>query len=105
MQENIDHPERFQYNERQARHLLNARLPQNRSLLRSMEMQLVWARHWLYSATSALLLIGARIGDPHVRAGFVAGDGGAVIWPQLIGYGPREGVFTDRNPNSGGGRC
>ncbi len=28
----------------------------------------------------------AVIGDPHVRAGVVAGDGGAVIWPQLIGY-------------------
>ncbi|MBX3529378.1 MAG: enoyl-CoA hydratase/isomerase family protein [Rhizobiaceae bacterium] len=28
----------------------------------------------------------ARIGDPHVKVGFVAGDGGAVIWPQLIGY-------------------
>ncbi|MEC9341150.1 MAG: enoyl-CoA hydratase-related protein [Pseudomonadota bacterium] len=28
----------------------------------------------------------ARIGDPHVNVGFVAGDGGAVIWPQLIGY-------------------
>jgi enoyl-CoA hydratase len=28
----------------------------------------------------------ARIGDPHVRAGLSAGDGGAVIWPQLIGY-------------------
>lgn len=28
----------------------------------------------------------ARIGDPHVRAGLVAGDGGALIWPQLIGY-------------------
>lgn len=28
----------------------------------------------------------ARIGDPHVRIGLVAGDGGAVIWPQLIGY-------------------
>ena len=26
------------------------------------------------------------IGDPHVRMGLVAGDGGAVIWPQLIGY-------------------
>lgn len=24
--------------------------------------------------------------DPHVRIGLVAGDGGAVIWPQLIGY-------------------
>lgn len=28
----------------------------------------------------------ARIGDPHVRVGAVAGDGGAVIWPQLVGY-------------------
>jgi enoyl-CoA hydratase len=28
----------------------------------------------------------AKIGDPHVCVGFVAGDGGAVIWPQLIGY-------------------
>jgi enoyl-CoA hydratase len=29
---------------------------------------------------------GAKFGDPHVTAGFVAGDGGCVIWPQLIGY-------------------
>ncbi|MGH8783835.1 MAG: enoyl-CoA hydratase/isomerase family protein [Cupriavidus necator] len=28
----------------------------------------------------------AKIGDPHIRVGLVAGDGGAVIWPQLIGY-------------------
>ncbi len=28
----------------------------------------------------------ARIGDPHVSIGLVAGDGGAVIWPQLIGF-------------------
>lgn len=28
----------------------------------------------------------ARIGDPHVAVGLVAGDGGAVIWPQLIGF-------------------
>ena len=28
----------------------------------------------------------AKIADPHVKVGFVAGDGGAVIWPQLIGY-------------------
>ncbi len=28
----------------------------------------------------------AKIGDPHVCVGFTAGDGGAVIWPQLIGY-------------------
>ena len=28
----------------------------------------------------------ARFGDPHVRVGLAAGDGGAVIWPQAIGY-------------------
>jgi enoyl-CoA hydratase len=28
----------------------------------------------------------AKIGDPHVKVGLVAGDGGAVIWPLLVGY-------------------
>jgi len=27
----------------------------------------------------------AKIGDPHVRVGLCAGDGGAVIWPLLVG--------------------
>lgn len=39
----------------------------------------------------------ARIGDPHVLAGYVAGDGGAAIWPQLIGYArAKEFLFTGR---------
>ena len=33
----------------------------------------------IYAAESA------SIGDPHVRVGLAAGDGGAVIWPQLVG--------------------
>ena len=28
----------------------------------------------------------AKLADPHVGVGLVAGDGGAIIWPQLIGY-------------------
>ena len=28
----------------------------------------------------------AKIGDPHVKVGLVAGDGGAIIWPHLIGF-------------------
>lgn len=28
----------------------------------------------------------ARIGDPHVSIGLVAGDGGAIIWPALLGF-------------------
>lgn len=37
----------------------------------------------------------ALIGDPHVKIGLVAGDGGALIWPQLIGYPKaKELLFT-----------
>jgi enoyl-CoA hydratase len=37
----------------------------------------------------------AKIGDPHVSVGLVAGDGGAVIWPQLVGYHrAKEFLFT-----------
>ncbi|MEU9273113.1 enoyl-CoA hydratase/isomerase family protein [Streptomyces sp. NPDC048251] len=28
----------------------------------------------------------AAFADPHVKVGLVAGDGGAVMWPQLVGY-------------------
>jgi enoyl-CoA hydratase len=28
----------------------------------------------------------AKFGDPHVKVGFAAGDGGAIIWPQHAGY-------------------
>ena len=28
----------------------------------------------------------AKIADPHVSVGLVAGDGGAIIWPQLVGF-------------------
>jgi len=35
----------------------------------------------------------ARIGDPHVRVGLVAGDGGAVIWPLLIGLAKAKEIL------------
>jgi enoyl-CoA hydratase len=38
---------------------------------------------------------GARIGDPHVKAGLVAGDGGTVLWPLLLGLNRgKEYLFT-----------
>ncbi len=37
----------------------------------------------------------AKIGDPHVAMGYTAGDGGALIWPHLIGYArAREYLLT-----------
>jgi enoyl-CoA hydratase len=39
----------------------------------------------------------AKIGDPHVKVGFTAGDGGAVIWPHLIGHArAKEYLMTGR---------
>lgn len=38
---------------------------------------------------------GARIGDPHVRVGLNAADGGGFLWPAIIGYGrARELLLT-----------
>lgn len=37
----------------------------------------------------------ARIADPHVKAGLVAGDGGAILWPMLLGlHRGKEFLFT-----------
>ena len=37
----------------------------------------------------------AKIGDPHVKVGLVAGDGGALLWPQLVGFArAKQYLFT-----------
>lgn len=40
----------------------------------------------------------AKIGDPHVGLGLVAGDGGAVIWPQLIGLARAKEFLLTGDP-------
>ncbi len=43
----------------------------------------------------SLIARSAYISDPHVNVGMVAGDGGALIWPQLIGFArAKEHLFT-----------
>lgn len=37
----------------------------------------------------------ARIGEPHIKAGLVAGDGGTILWPLLLGpHRGKELLFT-----------
>jgi enoyl-CoA hydratase len=43
----------------------------------------------------------ARFADPHVRVGVVAGDGGAIIWPQLIGYARAKEYLMTGDPITG----
>lgn len=43
---------------------------------------------------------GAKIGDPHVCMGLVAGDGGAAIWAQRIGLGRAKEFLLTGEPMS-----
>jgi enoyl-CoA hydratase/carnithine racemase len=43
----------------------------------------------------------ATFADPHVSVGLVAGDGGAVIWPQLIGYARARRYLLTGDPIKG----
>jgi enoyl-CoA hydratase len=40
----------------------------------------------------------ARFADPHVKMGLVAGDGGALIWPQLIGFAKAKQYLLTGDP-------
>jgi len=40
----------------------------------------------------------ARFADPHVKVGLSAGDGGALIWPQLIGYAKAKHYLMTGEP-------
>jgi enoyl-CoA hydratase len=40
----------------------------------------------------------ARFADPHVKLGLTAGDGGAMIWPQLIGYAKAKHYLLTGEP-------
>ncbi len=43
----------------------------------------------------------AKIADPHVGVGLVAGDGGAVLWPALIGHARAKRYLLTGDPISG----
>jgi enoyl-CoA hydratase len=43
----------------------------------------------------------AKFGDPHVRVGLTAGDGGALIWPHLVGFArAKEYLMTGKLLNA-----
>ncbi|KQX18759.1 MULTISPECIES: enoyl-CoA hydratase/isomerase family protein [unclassified Sphingomonas] len=87
MQEAIDEPERFEQTVREAKQIVFGLIDCEKPVIAKLNGHATGL-----GATIALFCDvifaaeHARIGDPHVSIGFVAGDGGAVIWPQLIGY-------------------
>jgi enoyl-CoA hydratase len=87
MQEAIDEPARFEKTAREAKQIVFSLLDCEKPIVAKLNGHAVGL-----GATIALFCdvifasTRASIGDPHVSVGYVAGDGGAIIWPQLIGY-------------------
>jgi len=85
---NALHPENFEYEARLAKRIIFSMLDLDKPLICRMNGHAVGL-----GATLALMCDvifaseKAKIGDPHVALGLVAGDGGAAIWPQRIGFG------------------
>ena len=85
--ETAQNPERFDVDVRRAKRIVYALLDLEKPLVCKLNGHAVGL-----GATIALLCDvifaadHAKIGDPHVSVGLVAGDGGAFIWPQRIGY-------------------
>ncbi|MGO8856867.1 MAG: enoyl-CoA hydratase/isomerase family protein [Steroidobacteraceae bacterium] len=102
MQQVIDHPELFLKGMAQARNIVMSLLECPKPVIAKVNGAAIGL-----GATIALFcdLIyateTAKIGDPHVKVGFVAGDGGAAIWPQLIGYARAKEYLLTGDPLTG----
>ncbi|UNU43730.1 enoyl-CoA hydratase/isomerase family protein [Sphingopyxis sp. YF1] len=87
MQEMIDDPRIFERTIREAKEIILSMLDCEKPIIGQINGHATGL-----GATLALfcditfMADTAKIGDPHVAMGLVAADGGAVIWPQLVGY-------------------
>lgn len=87
MQKTLDNPARWVDSMSEARDILMGVIDLDRPVIAKINGDAVGL-----GATLALVcdIVVAKdtaiIADPHVKVGLVAGDGGSVIWPALIGY-------------------
>jgi enoyl-CoA hydratase len=96
MQSHVDEPDAFDRMAREGKDIAFTQLDLEKPLICKLNGHATGL-----GATLALLSdivvasADAKIGDPHVSVGLVAGDGGAFIWPQLVGYAKaRKYLFT-----------
>jgi enoyl-CoA hydratase len=96
MQDMIDEPAMFRRTTREAKRIIMSILELEKPVIAKLNGHAVGL-----GATMALhcdIIFAsdkAKIGDPHVSVGLVAGDGGSAIWPYLIGFArAKEYLFT-----------
>jgi enoyl-CoA hydratase len=87
MQLSIDNPSHFDHTAIEAKRMVFSMLDCQKPIIAKVNGHAVG-----FGCTLALyadivyMNESAKIGDPHVNVGYVAGDGGAAIWAQRIGY-------------------
>ncbi|MBL4807865.1 MAG: enoyl-CoA hydratase/isomerase family protein [Rhodobacteraceae bacterium] len=87
MQKMIDNPESFEKTGREAKQIVFSLLDCEKPVIAKLNGHATGLGATIALFCDVIFAADhAKIGDPHVSVGFVAGDGGAVIWPQLIGY-------------------
>jgi enoyl-CoA hydratase len=101
MQEMIDVPSIFEQTIRESKEIVMSMLDCEKPLIAKINGHAIGL-----GATLALFCdvtfatTKARIGDPHVGVGLVAADGGAIIWPQLVGYARAKEFLLTGDPLS-----
>lgn len=87
MQEGVDDPLSFNSVIREGKQLIFGMLDCEKPIIAKVNGHAVGLGATLALYCDIIFMAeNAKIGDPHVKIGLTAGDGGAVIWPQLIGY-------------------
>jgi enoyl-CoA hydratase len=87
MQESVENPEEFERTAREGKDIVFSQLDLEKPLICKLNGHATGLGASLALLCDVILCAEeAKIGDPHVSVGLVAGDGGAFIWPQIVGY-------------------
>jgi enoyl-CoA hydratase len=87
MQRRIDDPELFHRKNLEMKQMIFGLLDLEKPVIARINGDCIGLAATLALLCDILVAVDdARFGDPHVKMGYVAGDGGAVIWPQLVGF-------------------
>lgn len=87
MQSAIDRPAEFEQTAVEARAIIRTQLNMTKPLVCRLNGHAIGLGATLALCCDMVVAHdGVRIADPHVRVGLVAGDGGALLWPLLMGH-------------------
>ena len=87
MQHTVDHPEEWWPTATEAKRIVYRMLECDKPIIARVNGHAIGFGATLALACDIIVAVEtAKFGDPHVNAGLVAGDGGAVLWPQAIGF-------------------